>query len=318
MALFPLSLPARFEGCNSAGRERLTHSLRIVRTLASLVYGRIGGPYSACITSFHRERSLTMATEKTQDVRIDFPGEGSPHLRLSVAPVRLRISAGEATPWVEGTFLDPTGSMPLTVLTEGASARISSNRNITALRRKIPELDLKLGTGTPFALTIETGATDGTVCDLGGVPLTLFDTKYGAGKYTIDFSRANPQEMPVVQVGAGAAELTIRNLANANAANIAVDVGAIRLRVDFGGELKRDTQARINAGMADTSLAIPSSMAARVKITSTLGSQKIGDGFIVKEGAYWTPAAAEGKTPLLHVEATSALGMLKVSMTGGE
>jgi hypothetical protein len=74
-----------------------------------------------------------------------------------------------------GTYHDPTNRRAPTILEEGASVTITdeepSFERIPAVFGGVPRYELGLGKQRPFALTIETGASDFDL-DLGGVPLT--------------------------------------------------------------------------------------------------------------------------------------------------
>jgi len=74
---------------------------------------------------------------------------------------------------------------------------------------------LELGKGRPFALTIETRASEFEM-DLGGVPVSSMEVRQGAGKFELDFSAPNPYAMKQLEVSSGAAGIELENLANAN------------------------------------------------------------------------------------------------------
>jgi hypothetical protein len=228
-----------------------------------------------------------MSDQQSQPIDIPFPETEAPRLKLTAAPARLQVSPGDAEPWVSGNYTDPSG---------------------------VPQFDLKLGTSKPFALTIETGASDKNHVNLGGIPITKLDLKQGAGNFVIDFSSPNPAEMSGLTVSAGAASLELRNLANANAAELSVTGGAASFLVDFCGTLQRDMHAKLNTGMADVKVTAPQETALKIRMNSTLGSVDIGDGFMTKEGQYWSEAAVKEETPVLTIELIVALGAVKVRL----
>lgn len=256
-------------------------------------------------------------SEKVQPISIAYPSDGStpPRLRLTLAPIRLRITAVDQEEWLTGTFTDPTGNMPLTVQTDGANVRITSSKNVTAFRRfKAPEFELKISTRKPFALSMDLGASDQTQVDLGGLPLTEVDIKVGAGQAKFDFSRTNPQELSAFALKAGAVELSLLGLGNSNARKIDIDGGAASVTIDFGGRLMRDLDASIRAGIASTEIVVPKTTAARVRTKTTLSGVTVGDGFTVKDGAYSTLALLGGQTPVLTVDLQAALGSVAITM----
>jgi hypothetical protein len=248
-------------------------------------------------------------------IRVGYPAADEPHLRITVGPGRLRLAPGAEVAWVTGTYRDPTGSLPCRVVEEAAEARIGQVYGLPRSLRGMPEFDLRLGTARPFALTIEAGAGDASGCDLGGLPITRLEVRHGAGEARLDFAAPNPVAMGRLHLAAGAAKTEVVNLANANAAEIAVEGGAGAFVLDFGGELRRETRANLTAGMASLEVRVPARSAARIVARSMLGSVEPGDGFTTREGGYWTAAAVAGATPLLTIEATVALGALKLRAT---
>lgn len=234
-------------------------------------------------------------------------------LRIALGPCRVRIAAGSGPLWATGRYEDPTGVLPLQVTQDGPRARLSqspSPRSMPSSARP-PSLDLQLGTARPYQLVIDGGANE-TVADLGGVPLTRLVVHYGAGRSDLDFSRPNPAEMTALEIAAGGVAMDLRNLVNANFAELNVSGGAAQYKLDFGGELRRDATARLNAGVASLELRVPATTAVRLRSESLLGSMDVGDGFMTREGAYWNEAAVAGRTPVLSVTVNSVLGAVTV------
>ncbi len=254
-------------------------------------------------------------SETIQPISIAYPGDGGtiPKLRLSLAPIRLLISAGDQKEWLTGAFTDPTGQMPLNVQTDGSNLRLTSSKNVTAFRRfKAPVLELKIGVERPFALSMDLGASDQTRIDLGGLPITEADIKVGAGQAKFDVSRPNPQELGTFALKLGAVESAISGLGNSNASNVVIDGGAASMTIDFGGSLRRNMDASIRTGMASTEIIVPKTSAARIRTKTTLSGVKVGDGFTIKDGAYSTLAFLGGQTPVLTIDLQAALGSVEL------
>jgi hypothetical protein len=185
---------------------------------------------------------------------------------------------------------------------------------ITGLLSGIPKYDLALGKGRPYALTVKTGASEFDF-DLGSLPITRLEVRQGAGKFDVDFSSGNPQPMSLLSLGTGAGGVTIKNMANANAAEVSIEGGAAAYSFDFGGTLQRDTHARISTAVSSVEIAVPASTAAKIRSESVMASVDLGDGFTKKEGAYWTPAAMEGRSPVLSIATSVTLGTLRLRIT---
>jgi hypothetical protein len=263
----------------------------------------------------HDTQTDTPRDAEISEIRIGYPAADNLHLRITVGPGRLRLAPGSEEEWVAGTYRDPTGSLPCRVVEEGGEARIGQQYGLPRSFKGMPEFDLRLGTERPFALTVEAGAGDGSVLNVGGVPLTRLDVKHGAGEARLDFSAPNPVEMGRLHLAAGAARTEAVDLANANAAEIAFEGGAGAFVLDFSGTLRRDTRVTLTAGMASIELRVPGTTAARINPRTTLGSVEPADGFTTRDGGYWTAAAVAGETPVLTIEATVALGSLKLRPT---
>ncbi len=163
----------------------------------------------------------------------------------------------------------------------------------------------------PFALTIETGASDFDL-DLGGIPLSRLMVRQGAGKFELDFSAPNPEPMELLEVSSGAAGIELENLANANFSEMRLSGGAASYELDFGGTLLRSAQVSIETGLSGAVVTVPASTAARVFAETTLGSVDVGDGFTKREGAFLTEGALSGDAPILAIRAGVRLGALRL------
>ena len=53
-------------------------------------------------------------------------------------------------------------------------------------------------------------------------------------------------------------------------------------------------------------------LAAKITTHTSLGDLNVGDGFTTREGGFWTRAALDGAGPVLTLEASSAVGSLKL------
>ena len=241
-----------------------------------------------------------MAEPTTHQIEIQMPAEGERHLSFAVGACSFTLARGDQDAWVAGTYTDPTGSIPPHVDVRGADARISQRAAFDRIPRlrEAPAFDLRLGTSAPYRLTIEGGAMD-LRCDLGGLPLTRFEARLGAGQLRFAFDAPNTEPMEVLKVSAGAADLV-------------VDGGAAAFHLDFGGALARDATARVNTGVSGVDITVPAATAARVVAKTTLGAVDASGAFTRQDREYLTPAAAAGETPVLTVEATVTLGQLEL------
>lgn len=255
-----------------------------------------------------------MEEKRTTDIDIAYPGVEDLHAKISVGTCRLNISPGGGDAWVSGTYTDPSGALPPKITGEGGVVRVSHEPQwgqIFGLLGNAPRFDLALGKAKPYMLTVESGASD-NIIDLGGLPITRFQLRQGAGKVRLDFSEPNPQEMSLLTINGGAGSVEIARIANAHFVEVNIEGGAASYKLDFGGTLQRNGHVRISTAMSSVELTIPGSTAVKVTSETPLGSLDIGDGFTTKEGAFWTAAALAGGTPVMTVHASVTLGSLRL------
>ena len=256
------------------------------------------------------------ATEKITPITIAYPDAPDLRIHITEGACRLKIAPGGEA-WITGVHRDPSGVRPPRIIQEGGSVRLTEDQHAPGFWEAFwsgrgfaaPVYELALGKGRPYRLTVEIGASENTL-DLGGLPISHLAVKHGAGKTDINFSAPNPQVMSLLEIGAGAGSTELRNLANANCAEIIIEGGMAAYTLDFGGTLRQDTHARISAGLSSVTITIPVTTAARVTADMPLGHVEPGDGFTTREGAFWTRAALEGQRPMLTIAANVALGSL--------
>jgi hypothetical protein len=255
---------------------------------------------------------------KVTNISVPYPDARDLAIRISEGACRLSIKPSDAEAWITGTYTDPSGMRSLTVEQSGGTVRIAEDFGTSRLRDwlrggyridTVPRLDLAFGKARPFKLSIEIGASENRL-DLGGLPLDRLSFKHGAGKTSIDFSAPNPQVMTLMDVGAGAGSTELSNLANAHFAELRVEGGMASFALDFGGTLQQDGHALISSGLATVGVTVPASTAARIIVDAHLGHVEVGEGFMTRDGEIWTPAATEGRTPVLTIDANVALGTL--------
>ncbi len=286
-------------------------------TAGNLFCGHCGHPISPAEQAGSGQPLSTPAGGQHMEIHVPYPEAMERHLRISVGACHLRIRPGDASAWVTGTYDDPTGSLPCRISRDGGVVRISQEPRFISLRswkHGTPAFDLALGAGQSYALTIETGANE-SAFDLGGLPLTRLVLKLGAGKNVTRFLEPNPQPMSVLDLDAGAGDMELRGLANANFGAMTLDGGAASFTCDFGGSVQREASVHINTGLAAVTLLVPAVTAARIIVESSLGRLDLGAGFTARDGGLWTAAAVAGGGPLLVIHANVALGSLRLQGT---
>jgi hypothetical protein len=251
------------------------------------------------------------------DIPIDvtYPAAEDLSLRIALGACRFSARPGDGDAWIAGTCHDPTDRRSPRIIQEGGSVTITeeepSFERIPAVFGGVPRYELEFGKQSPFALTIETGASEFDL-DLGGVSVHGLTVRQGAGKFELGFSEPNPHPMELLEVSSGAAGIELDHLANANFSEMRLSGGAAGYELDFGGVLSRDARASIETGLSRVEISVPASMAARIVAETTLGSVEVGDGFTKQEGAFLTEGAVAGNTPVLEIRAGVRLGALQL------
>src|SRR5918997_5088190 len=237
-------------------------------------------------------------------INVAYPPAKDLHLQIALGACRFKARPGDGDAWVAGTYHDPTDRRSVRILEEGQSVTITetepSFEHIPSVFGGVPRYELEFGKERPFALTIETGASDFDL-DLGGVPLSRLMVRQGAGKLELGFSVPNPEPMQLLEVSSGAAGIELVNLANANLSEMRLSGGAASYELDFGGTLLRDAQVSIETGLSGVEVTVPASTAARIVAETTLGSVEVGNGFTKREGAFLTDGTLRGEGPNLAI-----------------
>lgn len=251
-------------------------------------------------------------------IEVPYPEASDLHIRIAEGACRLNMRPGNGDAWISGTWRDPSGLRPFRTSQEGGTVKLTEEPSTASMWEwlrtghgvaDVPVVDLSLGKAKPFRLTIEIGASDNRL-DLGGVPISRLALRHGAGKTEVDFSAPNPQPMTLMEIGAGAGSTELRNLANAHAAELLIEGGMAAFTLDFGGTLQQDAHVRVNAALSSVTIVVPATTAAKISTESPLGHIELDERLTAKDGAFWTPAALEGRTPTLTISASVTLGSL--------
>lgn len=252
--------------------------------------------------------SQTIAERK---IELAYPDAAEPTLVLRTGPCRVHFTVSDGPAWIAGSYLDPTGVLPLQVH-PGAITTIAQSLDVSAIgAAQLPSLELAFSRQRPFALRIETGAS-GTTFDLGGLPLTQLVVRAGAGKFDLDFAAPNPTTMRAMEISAGAGALTVKRLANAAFLSLAVRTGMAACALDFSGALVDDARVRIDIGLGQVDLSVPTLTPTRVRTKTFAASVRASGGFSRQSDSYATTSAIQGAHPVLDVEASVSFGQLNL------
>jgi len=254
----------------------------------------------------------------TTPISIPHPQSAEPTLRLRLGPCRLRVTPGDGPEWVSGGYEDRGNALPIEVRVEGTTATIAQRFDPASFTASaLPTLELAIDRTQPFRLVIETGAGDHAF-DLGGLPVVSFEMKAGAGRYDLDFSKANPVEMRSMELSTGAGQFSARRLANAGFTHLKVGTGVAGCTLDFSGELTRDASVRIDAGLASVELTVPAATAMRLRSKGFAAGTEVTGPITRERDEFRTPPAVADGYPLLSIEASIAFGQLSIRAVEGQ
>jgi hypothetical protein len=251
-------------------------------------------------------------------IEVPYPAADDLNLRIDLGACRFEARPGEAGLWVTGTCHHPTGNRVPIIHEEGRLVTITEEKRhmerIPTDFGGVPRYELEFGKEKPFALMIETGASEFDL-DLGGVPVKALTVRQGPGRFNLNFSALNPEPMKMLEVSSGAAGMQLENLANAYFSKMLLSGGAASYELDFAGRLLQDAEVVIEAGLSGIEIAVPGSTAAKIIAETTVGSVDKGEGFTKREGAFLTEAAIAEEKPLLTIRTGVRLGALQIRAT---
>lgn len=171
------------------------------------------------------------------------------------------------------------------------------------------ELRLELARGVPMDLDLEFGAVKADV-DLGGLALTDLDLSTGASESVIDISELNPSEMETASFEVGAADFTIRNLGNLNAARIRLDAGVGSLKLGLDGRWQRDARLGIDMGLGSLELRVPEGLGIQLRKDSFLTS--LDSEGLVKRGDVYESLDFDSAERRVVIDLDAAFGSVSV------
>jgi hypothetical protein len=206
----------------------------------------------------------------TDKVVVPATGAEETRLKLSFGAGEIKLSPGAEKNLVEGTAAYNYEQFKPIIETNDGDVEIRMGNmkinSFPSFDEFVNTWDFKLGSD-PMALTIESGAYDGTY-ELGGLSLTSLTIKDGAADVELSFSELNPVEMSVFKYETGASNLKLTGLANANFSTLDFSSGAGDYTLDFSGDLQRDASIKIGTGLSNIILVIPQGVKAVVQVDS--------------------------------------------------
>jgi len=124
--------------------------------------------------------------------------------------------------------------------------------------------DITLSNKYPISFKMDMGACE-TTMDLGGLPLKEFELDFGAASGSIDFSKPNPERLRNINIDAGACDLEISRIGNANFDLFEFDGGVGSFELDFRGEYREESEIVIEIGLGSLDLILPDNIPVRIE-----------------------------------------------------
>lgn len=247
-------------------------------------------------------------------IHVAWPDSEDLQVRVSAGACRLRIHTGDVGALLLGSYVDPTGTLPITVTEEHGTVKVSQQTRLSdvrSFRAAAPVLDLALGVGRPVSLHLATGASE-VALDLGGLWLSRLSIRMGAGSAEVAFDTPTSGDVDRLDIEAGAASVTVRGLGHASPDQITVVGGAAAYDLSFDGTPRRDIDAKVTTAGANVVIRIPEQTPARVGVVSVLAGLTVRDGFATWEDSYWTQPGVDGQHPLVSIDTSITLGGLEL------
>lgn len=249
-----------------------------------------------------------------ENFKVEHIKNANPKLKVSVGPCKVAIRPADTDFWAEGSYHDPSGQIPLKLDKEGDEASISHGKDFGDyfnIFKGTPEMDLKIGKGRPFRLKLKNGAGECNL-DLGGLPITDFVIKQGAGQTKLTFSAKNPEVMDSLEFKLGAGNLVASHLLNANFKRLLIEGGAGSYSLGFEGELGHDATVEIKSAVSSTDVYIPKGIAVKVLADRALGGVEMPKDFTKKNIFFQNQESLDGKQPTLTIHASVAVGSISI------
>jgi len=171
------------------------------------------------------------------------------------------------------------------------------------------ELTLALSNAIPLDLDLELGATEARL-NVGGLAISRMRVETGAADARLDFSEPNKTRMRRLDIKLGAAGFVIRNLGNANTANVHVEGGVGSVDLDFGGTLEQDVSVDANVAIGKLVLRLPRDVGIRVELQKVLANFE-HPGLTKHGGFYYSDNWDDAKVRM-RVRAETVFGAIEI------
>jgi len=263
----------------------------------------------ACGFNVNLPKPVTPGPDVTDKIAVPAPDAQPANLTLMFGAGKLSLASGAGDSLVGGTATYNIPDLKPEIKQDGSSVTIKQGGTQGFLNMNDMKNEWALTLGSmPINLTINAGAYDSKL-DFGGLALTGLTINDGASQVKADFTSVNKEKMSIFSYTTGASNVTLKDLANANAAAIDFQGGVGNYTLDFGGSLQRDASVRVRSGVSNVTLIIPAGLAAVVRITGGLSNVQFPSGW-TQNGQTYTQT---GSGAALTVQVDMGAGNLQIS-----
>jgi hypothetical protein len=254
---------------------------------------------------------------ETDTIDVSFPENTQtvPDVTLNCGICDLNLQPGSSTSLVSGTVKYNVADLKPTVTVNGNNVTIQQgNFQLTGIpfvnTNVINDWNLSLA-NSPMNLYVKAGAYTGNY-ELGGLSIQHLEVTDGASRVKLNFSEPNQIEMTSFKYMTGASEVSLMDLSNANADEIAFNGGAGNYTLNFSGVLSRDVMVSIDAGISSVTVIVPNGVPAELTTNSTLitvntsgGWQQSGNTYLLSGSGYKINITAKMGAGSLQLQTTS-------------
>lgn len=167
---------------------------------------------------------------------------------------------------------------------DGAGVRV--NLGDRRRDRQPASFDLALSPDVPLSLNMEMGAVESDL-ELGGLQLRRVTYRTGASSSTVRFSRSNAMACDDLSLEAGAAEMRVTSIANANCSRMSFRGGVGQVSLDFSGDWRRSMDADVDVSLGSLTLGLPRDVGIAIRVNRFLASFDAA-GFTKRGQTYYT------------------------------
>lgn len=249
---------------------------------------------------------------ETQEIYVQSPdGVDAMDLDLEFGAGELNIEPGAENALVDGLATYNIAGLAPDVNVQGDSASITQGNIEDAHFWNLEgdlknDWDLRLG-AFPVRLKITAGAYEGNF-EFGGLSIEELVVQDGAADVKLSFDEPNLIEMSLLRYQTGASTVELTGLANANFDEMEFQGGAGDYTLDFSGELLRDAEVRIDAGISAVRILVPEGMNVELTFDGGLSSVDV-DGDWQQDGGKYVQS---GSGPTLTIRVDMGAGSLKL------